>query len=125
MSLKDDFNRLAHNLITDTFKSIAQQLSFKETKGLYDEESGEVIDFAFQGIALDAIVGPFQDIKNEIDDIQVGDLRAVISTKSIADNNIKMFLQSDSFMLGTDVYTAISIIKDPSESVYILQLRKQ
>lgn len=123
-NLKETFNNLSYDLITNTFSSISQKLGYKENKSVYDTESGEMIDFDMPGVVVDAIVGPFTVTRNEITDFQVGDLRAIVATKSLNEEQIKVFLQSDTFMIGEDVYTVINKVLDASESVYILQLRK-
>lgn len=121
MNLKTDFNLLAYDLINNEFADIAQPLTVKTDNSVYDEETGEVIDFNPAGTVVNAIVGPFNNDKLEASDFETGDLQAVVPVTAL---NVELFLQSDIFMLGTDEYKAINITKDASESIYRIQLRK-
>ena len=121
MNLKTDFNTLAYDMINDTFADIAQPLTVKTDSSVYDEESGEMIDFNNTGVVILAIVGPFTNDKFEASDIEVGDLQAIVPVNALTQ---ELFLQSDTFILGSIEYTAINITTDASESVYTIQLRK-
>jgi len=121
MNLKTDFNDLAYSMINSDFADIAQSLTVKTDSSVYDEETGEVMDFNTAGTVIQAIVGPFVNDKLEASDFEVGDLKAIVPVRAL---NVELFLQSDVFMLGTEEYKAINITKDASESVYTLQLRK-
>ena len=121
MNLKTDFNLLAYDLINKDFADIAQPLIVKTDESVYNEDTGEVMDFNPAGTVIQAIVGPFTNDKLEASDIEVGDLQAIVPVTAL---NVELFLQSDIFMLGADEYKAISITKDASESIYKIQLRK-
>ena len=125
MSLKDTFNDIAYELINETFADIAQTVTIQPTSAVYDVSLGELIDFDLDPVLATAIVGPFIDDRNEIDNVQTGDLRAVIAIKSLSESDREIFLQSDTYKIGSDSYIAINNLKDASESVFILQLRKQ
>ena len=121
MNLKTDFNLLAYEMINSDFADIAQSLTIKSDQSVYDEETGEVMDFNPAGSVVQAIVGPFINDKLEASDIEIGDLQAIVPTTAL---NVELFLQSDIFMLGSTEYKAINITKDASESIYKIQLRK-
>jgi len=122
MNLKTEFNTLAYDMINDTFADISQSLTIKTDNSVYNEETGEVIDFNPIGLEVKAIVGPFRQDKLEASDYQVDDLQAIVPVTALTD--VELFLQSDTFILNEIEYTAINILKDTSESVYTLQLRK-
>ena len=121
MNMKTDFNTLAHSLINDTFADIAQTLTIKTDLSVYDEDSGEALDFDNPGTDVQAIIGPFDNSKYEASDYQVNDLQAIVPVTA---TDAELFLQSDTFVVDAIDYTAVNIVKDASESIYRIQLRK-
>ena len=125
MNMKTDFNDLAQRLIEETFRDVATTLTLTVSNSVYDETTGESLDFDDDGIAILAIVGPFQNSKLNGFDLEVGDVRAILPMNTIRINNITaIFLQSDTVTHDNTVYTVVDTQKDPSESILTIQLRK-
>lgn len=124
MSLKTVFNKTAHNLITNVFKSVAKVMEFKSDRSVYNEELGEMVSFNEQTYHLTVIAGPFVDTKDSSFNLQLGDVRVIVSNTELVDNNLQMFLMSDEFWIEGVKYKLIDRQVDASESVHILQLRK-
>ena len=123
MNMKTEFNQLAYDMINDTFADVALDLTIINDASVYDEDTGETLDFNTPGVTIKAIIGPFDETKENGFSLQVGDLQAVIPVLALTINE-QLFLQSDTFEHGGSRYIAIAKQKDPSESVYRVQLRK-
>lgn len=122
--MKTTFNDLAENLINNVFADIARGVTIQPSRSVYDEESGEVIDFEPETFTVKGIVGPFSETKSEVFDLQVGDVRAILPIKSLTPEYVDLFLNSDVIFIDGVSHKLLNSVIDASDSVYTLQLRK-